>query len=86
MPKEKKEKFYLLKLLADEYFLQRKDGESKRVDSVYYEKHILPFLKSYDLELLGKNDIVKFTNYLKDKKMKRLNKSLAPKTLNNVSL
>ncbi|TLT01302.1 tyrosine-type recombinase/integrase [Aliarcobacter cibarius] len=80
----KKREILSIQTLADEYFSQRKDGESKRVDSVYYEKHILPFLKSYDLELLNKNDIVKFTNYLKDKKMKKLNKSLAPKTLNNV--
>ncbi len=80
----KKREILSIQTLANEYFSQRKDGESKRVDSVYYEKHILPFLKSYDLELLGRNDIVKFTNYLKDKKMKKLNKSLAPKTLNNV--
>ena len=66
----KKREILSIQTLANEYFSQRKDGESKRVDSVYYEKHILPFLKSYDLELLGKNDIVKFTNYLKDEKIK----------------
>lgn len=82
---QKKKKIFLsIETLAKEYFDQRAEKESKKVDELSYKAHILPFLKNYDLDTINKNDIVKFTNHLKEKQNQNTKSPLAPKTINNI--
>lgn len=63
----KKREILSIQTLADEYFSHRAEKETKINDEFSYKAHILPFFKFYDLNRISKNDILKFTNHLKEK-------------------
>src|SRR5574344_922192 len=63
----KKREILSIQALADEYFSHRAEKETKINDEFSYKAHILPFFKFYDLNRISKNDILKFTNHLKEK-------------------
>ena len=68
--------------IAHQYF-NDKSTINKIVKS-YYKNHILPFFKDYDFENISREDIYKFTNTLKLKKVSRTNKPFASKTMNDI--
>ena len=68
--------------IANQYF-NDKPTINKTIKS-YYKNHILPFFKDYDFENISREDISKFTNTLKLKKVSRTNKPLASKTMNDI--
>src|SRR5574344_1996091 len=80
----KKREILSIQTLADEYFSHRAEKETKINDEFSYKAHILPFFKFYDLNRISKNDILKFTNHLKEKQNLNTKKPIAPKTINNI--
>ena len=80
----KKREILSIQTLADEYFSHRAEKETKINDEFSYKAHILPFFKFYDLNRISKNDILKFTNHLKEKQNLNTKKPIAPKTVNNI--
>ncbi len=68
--------------IANNYF-NDKPTINKIIKS-YYKNHILPFFKDCDFEKISREDIAKFTNTLKLKKVNRTNKPLASKTINDI--
>ena len=80
--KRKKRIIISIENIANEYF-NDKQTINKIVKS-YYKNHILPFFKDYDFENISREDISKFTNTLKLKKVSRTNKPLASKTMNDI--
>ncbi|MFV7791380.1 tyrosine-type recombinase/integrase, partial [Aliarcobacter lanthieri] len=78
---KKKRTILSIETLANEYFTSNSVVRSIKS---HYQTHILPFFKTYDLESLSKNDILKFTNTLESTIGIRTKKPLAPKTINNI--
>ena len=68
--------------IANQYF-NDKPTINKIIKS-YYKNHILSFFKDYDFENISREDISKFTNTLKLKRVIRTNKPLASKTMNDI--
>jgi len=81
---KKKKKIITIETIANEYFEQRKGGESKNSDSSNYTNYILPYFKNLDFETINKDHIQKFTIQLKKTESKTKKKALADKTLNNI--
>lgn len=79
--KNKKRKKTLLEPIADEYFKNRKDGTSKEIDILTFNKH----LKNYfdDIEFVTKDDITKLKNTLKSKTNSR-GEPLSEQTVKNI--
>ena len=78
---KKKKNILTIETIANEYFTSNNVVRSIKS---HYQTHILLFFKSYDIENLSKNDILKFTNTLKSTNGIRTKKPLAPKTINNI--
>ncbi|WP_418178827.1 tyrosine-type recombinase/integrase [Aliarcobacter lanthieri] len=68
--------------IANQYFNEK--PKINKIVKSYYKNHILPFFKDYDFENISREDISKFTNTLKLKKVSRTNKPLASKTMNDI--
>src|SRR5690606_30229524 len=50
----------------------------------HYKVHILPYFKTFDIDLLSKKDIENFKHFLEQKITINTKKPLAPKTINNI--
>jgi integrase len=68
--------------ITNQYFNEK--PKINKIIKSYYKNHILPFFKDYDFENISREDISKFTNTLKLKKVSRTNKPLASKTMNDI--
>ncbi len=81
--KNKRTKKILLDDIKEIYFETRRDGRSKQSDLASYNKHLHPFFKNLNLELVSKEDIRKLQKTLKEKK-NPLGKDLSTKTIHNI--
>lgn len=81
--KNKRAKKILLDNIKVIYFETRREGRSKQSDLASYNKHLKPFFKDLNLELITKENIRKLQKTLKDKK-NPLGKSLSTKTIHNI--
>ena len=81
--KNKRAKKILLDDIKEIYFETRRDGRSKQSDLASYNKHLDPFFKNLNLELVSKEDIRKLQKTLKEKK-NQLGKPLSTKTIHNI--
>ncbi|WP_148625829.1 tyrosine-type recombinase/integrase [Aliarcobacter cryaerophilus] len=66
--------------IANPYFYDK--PTINKIIKSYYKNHILPFFKDYDFEDISREDISKFTNTLKLKRVIRTNKPLSSKIMN----
>lgn len=81
--KNKKVKKVLLDDIKEIYFETRKEGKSKQSDLSSYKKHLQPFFKNYNLELVTKEDIKKLQKTIKDTKNLK-GSPLSKKTIHNI--
>ncbi len=82
--KNKKKKVLSIETISNDYFSQRKEGQSKETDKSNYKNYILPYFKKLDFEYIQKDDIQKFTNLLKKTKSIIKKELLADKSINNI--
>ena len=73
----------LLNDIKEKYFETRNEGKSKQSDLASYGKHLEPFFKNKNLELITKEDIRKLKKALESKK-NTLGKLLSNKTIHNI--
>jgi integrase len=81
--KNRRVKKILLDEIKEIYFEKRREGKSKQSDLASYKKHLEPFFKNLNLELITKEDIRKLQKTLKEKK-NPLGKPLSIKTIHNI--
>ncbi|OCL95726.1 tyrosine-type recombinase/integrase [Aliarcobacter thereius] len=77
----KKKQKILIETLADAYFKEKNISGSTLN---HYKVHILPYFKTFDIDLLSKKDIENFKHFLEQKITINTKKPLAPKTINNI--
>lgn len=75
-------KIILLDSIMEPYFETRKNIKSTKSDTLTYNKHLAPFFKDKDFELITKNDIRKLQKILKATKYR--GEYLSVKTINNI--
>lgn len=81
---KKKRTILCISVIVDDYFNQRDEGKSKQTDISHYNIYLFPFFKNYDFEQINKNDILKFSKFLRSYISTSTKRPLADKSVNNI--
>ncbi len=71
-----------LQKIADEYFETRKEGSAKNTDISIFKNHIIKYFD--DIDLITKQDIIKWKKRLQETKVQNKQKLLSDKSVNNI--